>query len=422
MRTISPKSGHAKKSKLLKRNGGPRPATSATKLRTYSPPNGPARPSGRVGFNPFWRSHRGSNASLEPVPVLVLSEDATQAFIQFDPDNLPHEWRTQHCSDGLSWGNFVNTFDGENAGLMVDTMVLEYVRIRGFDADGNAVTDFSNALFVPLSAPVLSGVQETSVLNWTWDGELPDPARWNIWQSTDDGATFFLVEDYWAAGSARTFSPDGGSEIYFVVGVDANGKEITVRSNQICPDECSPPLPPAQGFTGYCYNSPEYTTIDDGSTVVAADGSGGNGTYTFSGGQAWNENGDWLFPSNDNDQNPVWQICLQYNTDIFWSDSWNPTDPSGTYNRRYNSGPTVSVGAISTTYHPATSEDRFSWTDNSGGTVTFRIRALSDGIPILAWEGTGNSTVMTRPEFTAGQYSFYAVVDGNEIQLGQINL
>ena len=414
------KSGPGRKSKP--RSGGPR--HTAAKLRTYSPPNGPARSSGRVGFNPFWRSRRGSNAILAPVPVLVLSEDAMQAFIQFDQGNLPHEWRSQHCSDGMSWGvDFPNGFEGTSPGLMVDNMVLEYVRIRGFDADGNPVTEFSNALFVPIAtAPVLSGVLETSVLNWTWDVEMPDPVRWNIWQSTDDGATFFLMEDYWAAGSARTFSPDGGSEIYFVVGVDAAGTEMTLRSNQICPDECSPSTPPAQGFTGNYYNSPEYSTIDDGSTVVAANGSGGNGTYTFSGGSAWNEYGDWLFPSNDNDGNPVWQICLQYNTDMYWSDSWNPIDPSGTYNFRYNGGPTVSIGAISTTYHPAVSEDRFSWTDNSGGTVTFRIRALSDGIPILAWEGTGNSTVMTRPEFTAGQYSFYAVVDGNEIQLGQINL
>ena len=270
-----------------------------------------------------------------------------------------------------------------------------------------------------LPAPVLRAAYP-DLLQWDWDS--PNPYQWNVYVSLDGGVTFFMPGEYWVDGEGREFAPDGGSEIYFVVGVDANGREITQRSNPVCPDDCSPPLPPAQGFTGYCYNSPEYTTIDDGSTVVAADGSGGNGTYTFSGGSAWNENGDWLFPSNDNDQNPVWQICLQYNTDIFWSDSWNPTDPSGTYNRRYNSGPTVSVGAISTTYHPATSEDRFSWTDNSGGTVTFRIRALSDGIPILAWEGTGNSTVMTRPEFTAGQYSFYAVVDGNEIQLGQINL
>ena len=157
---------------------------------------------------------------------------------------------------------------------------------------------------------------------------LGNPYQWNVYVSLDGGVTFSLPEDYWVSGEGREFAPDGGSELHFIVGVDANGKEITVRSNPICPDDCSPPTPPAQDFTGYNYNSPEYTTIDDGSTVVAANGSGGNGTYTFSGGSAWNEFGDWLFPSNDNDGNPVWQICLQYNTDMYWSDFWNPIDPS----------------------------------------------------------------------------------------------
>ena len=176
-----------------------------------------------------------------------------------------------------------------------------------------------------LPAPVLRAAYP-DLLQWDW--ELADPFKWNVYVSPDGGATFSMPEDYWVNGDAREFAPDGGSELHFIVGVDANGREITVRSNPICPDDCSPPTPPAQDFTGYNYNSPEYTTIDDGSTVVAANGSGGNGTYTFSGGSAWNEFGDWLFPSNDNDGNPVWQICLQYNTDMYWSDFWNPIDPS----------------------------------------------------------------------------------------------
>ncbi len=243
-----------------------------------------------------------------------------------------------------------------------------------------------------LPAPVLRAAYP-DLLQWDW--ELADPDKWAVWMSLDEGGTFSMPEGYWVNGDAREFAPDGGSELHFIVGVDANGKEITQRSNLVRPDDASPPQPPpAQDFTGSYYNSPDYTTIDDGSTVVAANGSGGNGTYTFSGGSAWNEYGDWLFPSNDNDGNPVWQICLQYNTDMYWSDFWNPIDPSGTYNFRYNNGPTISIEAISTTYHAGVSEDRLSWTDNTGGNTTFvvmGVTASSGGTPVEIYRGNGTS-------------------------------
>ena len=235
--------------------------------------------------------------------------------------------------------------------------------------------------------------------------------------SLDEGGTWTLLEDYWTGGDGREFAPDGGSELYLIVGVDANGREITQRSNSVRPDDASPPQPPpAQDFTGYNYYSPDYTTIDDGSTVVAADGSGGNGTYTFSGGSAWNENGDWLFPSSDNDGNPVWQICLQYNTDMYWSDLWNPIDPSGTYNFRNNGGPAVSIEAFSTTYHAAVSEDRLSWTDNSGGTVTFYVTGPLGEI----FRGTGNSCTTT--EAGDGHYFLFGVTDSGDVLIGEILL
>ena len=44
-------------------------------------------------------------------------------------------------------------------------------------------------------------------------------------------------------GDARQFAPDGGSEFYFIVGVDAAGVEITERSNWIRPDDAVPPVP-----------------------------------------------------------------------------------------------------------------------------------------------------------------------------------
>ena len=43
------------------------------------------------------------------------------------------------------------------------------------------------------------------------------------------------------AGDARQFAPDGGSELHFIVGVDADGNEITARSNAVRPDDAPQP-------------------------------------------------------------------------------------------------------------------------------------------------------------------------------------
>ena len=91
-----------------------------------------------------------------------------------------------------------------------------------------------------LPAPVLRAAYP-DLLRWDWD--LANPHKWNVWTSLNGGASWFLTEDYWMYGDARQFAPDGGSEFYFIVGVDAAGVEITERSNWIRPDDAVPPVP-----------------------------------------------------------------------------------------------------------------------------------------------------------------------------------
>ena len=91
-----------------------------------------------------------------------------------------------------------------------------------------------------LPAPVLRAAYP-DLLRWDW--ALANPHKWNVWTSLNGGASWFLTEDYWMYGDARQFAPDGGSEFYFIVGVDAAGVEITERSNWIRPDDAVPPVP-----------------------------------------------------------------------------------------------------------------------------------------------------------------------------------
>jgi len=90
-----------------------------------------------------------------------------------------------------------------------------------------------------LPAPVLRAAYP-DLLRWDW--ELPNPHKWNVWTSLDNGASWFLTEDYWMYGDARQFAPDGGSELYYIVGIDDTGREITLHSNIIRPDDA--PVPP----------------------------------------------------------------------------------------------------------------------------------------------------------------------------------
>ncbi len=90
-----------------------------------------------------------------------------------------------------------------------------------------------------LPAPVLRAAYP-DLLRWDWD--LPNPYKWNVWMSMDGGISYFLVEDYWGYGDARQFAPDGGGELYYIVGIDDTGREITQHSNIVRPDDA--PVPP----------------------------------------------------------------------------------------------------------------------------------------------------------------------------------
>lgn len=94
-----------------------------------------------------------------------------------------------------------------------------------------------------LPAPVLRAAYP-DLLQWDWD--FPNPYKWNVWMSFDGGTSWMLVEDYWMYGDARQFAPDGGGELYYIVGIDETGREITAHSNIVRPDDA--PLPVFVGF------------------------------------------------------------------------------------------------------------------------------------------------------------------------------
>ena len=75
-----------------------------------------------------------------------------------------------------------------------------------------------------------------------WDWDLANPYKWNFLMSLDGGATYIQIEDYWMYGADRQFAPDGGGELYYAVGVDRDGKEITQHSNIVRPDDAPAPI------------------------------------------------------------------------------------------------------------------------------------------------------------------------------------
>ena len=87
-----------------------------------------------------------------------------------------------------------------------------------------------------LPAPVLVA-QYPSLAVWEWS--YANPVRWNAYNSLDEGVTYRF--DGWVTGSIRQYAPDGGDHLMFIVGVDANGIEITERSNAIRPDDAEQP-------------------------------------------------------------------------------------------------------------------------------------------------------------------------------------
>jgi len=150
------------------------------------------------------------------------------------------------------------------------------------------------ALPTLLPAPVLRAAYP-DLLQWDWD--LSNPYKWNVWMSSNSGVSWVLIEDYWTFGDARQFAPDGGSELYFIVGIDASGNEITEHSNNIRPDDATAPTGLLDGLLAYYdfADSSEFeshavldplTVRDDGLTdpVWAADtGPGGNPSVYFAG-------------------------------------------------------------------------------------------------------------------------------------------
>ena len=92
-----------------------------------------------------------------------------------------------------------------------------------------------------LPAPLLVALYPDLAV-WEWN--YPDPARWNAYDSLDGGQTYRF--DDWETGDARQYAPDGGENLMFIVGVDADGREITERSNAVLPDDGDmPPDAPA---------------------------------------------------------------------------------------------------------------------------------------------------------------------------------
>ena len=123
--------------------------------------------------------------------------------------------------------------------------------IVGVDEAGNEVTRRSNWIRPEdalLPAPVLRATYP-DLLVWDWD--LPNPYKWNVWQSLDGGASYILVEGYWMYGDARQFAPDSGGQLHFIVGVDETGNEVTERSNAVRPEDAAAPLSPLVGLAAY---------------------------------------------------------------------------------------------------------------------------------------------------------------------------
>jgi hypothetical protein len=116
-----------------------------------------------------------------------------------------------------------------------------------------------------MPAPVLVA-QYPSLAVWTW--AFANPARWNAYNSLDGGATYQF--DDFVVGTARQYAPDGGQHLMFIVGVDANGKEITRRSNAVRPDDAAPPVPGA----------PQFLSASDDGFAIQLDWTLGSGPIT----------------------------------------------------------------------------------------------------------------------------------------------
>ena len=215
------------------------------------------------------RRVRAPLAAVMAAPVLT-ADGATSELSWEWADADPYRWQIWQSIEGgeyfLAEEYWVT---GAERSFTPDGGSESYI-VVGVDEAGVEITGRSNAVVpdecIVMAAPFLYADGATSELYWDW--EDADPYQWQIWQSID-GGEYFLADEYLAVGSEHFFTPDGGSESYFVVGVDENGNEVTGRSNAVVPDDYyeEPPSPLFTDLLGYW-------TFDEGPNEIRADSSG----------------------------------------------------------------------------------------------------------------------------------------------------
>lgn len=175
-----------------------------------------------------------------------------------------------------------------------------------------------------------------------------------------------------------------------------------------------PAPPPASNFSGYQFYQAAYYTFDSGCTAnVSGDMPGElSGTYTGNGAGLSNQKeGGYGGLSTDGstwyfDAGPFsWAGVL--------TSSYDPANPNGTYSAN---SVVVSDFSGSPGYVGSVSEDRLSWSDNSGGSVTFYVVGPVGEI----FRGTGSSC-STNPTGD-GHYFLYAVTQSGDILIGDVVL
>ena len=185
-----------------------------------------------------------------PAPVLRAQYPDKLVWVWELPN--PFKWNFWMSFDGgASWTLDEGYWMYGDARLFAPDGGGELYFIVGVDEEGNEVTRRSNWIRPEdalLPAPVLAALYPDK-LAWNWS--LTDPFKWNVWQSLDEGTTYFLAEGYWMYGDARQFAPDGGGELHFIVGVDEAGNEVTERSNAVRPSDAAAPLSPLVGLSAY---------------------------------------------------------------------------------------------------------------------------------------------------------------------------
>ncbi len=197
----------------------------------------------RRGWLATWLQHRRRKRanSLLPAPVLQAQFPDKLAWTWNYPN--PFKWNVWMSMDsGASWMLVEDYWMYGDARQFAPDGGGELYYIVGIDQSGQEITQHSNVIRPEdalYPAPVLVATYP-SMVTWTWS--YTNPFRWLVYMSLNNGASWMLVEDYWANGSARQFAPDGGSELYFIVGVNSNGVEITEHSNVVRPDDAPAPV------------------------------------------------------------------------------------------------------------------------------------------------------------------------------------